>query len=128
MSAQPENSNTFTLIEIVDLDKIKACLANPLVSRAQAGRLQKYYTLAIKHKGRIPVDYTQKLVGDAYFGRFIPNPPNGELVAAFQKRDLRSSLFSDTDTDIDAVSCHPTILLSLARESNLECKYLHGYM
>jgi len=43
-------------------------------------------------------------------------------------RYVRGMLLEGITTDIDIVNCHPTILLNLCQEQNIECAYLKQYI
>ena len=113
----------FELTEYVDPAKVLAALAAPCLDNDHADRLVKYYRV-VKDKGEVTVRYVQKEEG---FGRYFPE--NGSpLYAVYQWRSLRATLYSDDHTDIDAKSCHPTLLAYLAEQHSLPCPHLKAYI
>jgi hypothetical protein len=126
----------FNLTEYVDLEKILDALSSPKLTSEHARRLGLYYRLAKLNDGKIKVQYKQKLVNkETVKGRTISGTPAGRyypvgnfLYGTYQWRHLRSSLYGDTETDIDAVNCHATILLNIAQYHGLTCSNLAAYV
>lgn len=118
--------NSFTLTEQVDPEQVLECLKSPKLNSEHARRLAHYYRLAKTNHGKIPVKYTRKAFKGNLTGRFYPE--GKFLYGAQQWRHLRSSLYSATETDIDAVMCQPTIMLNLANNYGLTCTNLEAYV
>lgn len=118
-------NNSFTLTETVDADMILKCLQSPKLNQEHANKLASYYCLVKANGGEVKVTYKQKVLGDRPMGRYYAQ---GKILYGGQQwKHLRSSLYGTTETDIDAVNCHPTILLSIAETFDLPCNYLKGY-
>jgi len=118
-------NNSFTLTETVDSDMILKCLQSPILNQEHANKLASYYCLVKANGGEVKVTYKQKVLGDRPMGRYYAQ---GKILYGGQQwKHLRSSLYGATETDIDAVNCHPTILLSIAETFDLPCNYLKGY-
>ena len=110
------------LVEQVNPNDILDVLKSRLVVKQCAERLAAYYRIARKHDGRIPVTYVKKDSGRYY-------PDDGfPLYGIYQWRPIRASLYSKQEYDIDAVSCHPTIMSYLAGKFGFSCTYLKEYI
>ena len=114
-------ANSFTLTEHVDPEQILECLKSRLLDQNHAARLAKYYNLAVKHVGKIPVTYKKKTSG-----RYYPEE-GGPLYSLYQWRAVRS-LLSEGQMDVDAEKCHPTILLYLVKRFGGDAPLLQQFI
>ena len=98
---------SFTLIEYPAKDLLDNIFRHPDLYDTDRQRLRKYCSIAKQGNGNIKITYQKK----GKFGRYYP--VNGSILSSiYMWRDLRSSLFSDTEYDIDVKSCHFQLLIN----------------
>ncbi len=102
---------SFTLTEYPDKELIKSIFRHPDIYDTDRKRLRKYCD-SVK-KGGIKINYSKK----TKYGRYYPT--DGSMISAtYMWRKLRSSLFSDTEYDIDIKSCHFQLLINDCKKHN----------
>ena len=107
----------FTLTEYPDKDLINDIFRHPDIYDAERKRIRKYCD-NVKN-GKIKINYVKK----TKYGRYYP--ADGSLISAtYMWRKLRSSLFSDTEYDIDIKSCHFQLLINELRKEKFELENL----
>ena len=100
---------TFTLTEYPDKKIIKNIFRHPDIYDTDRKRIRKYCD-NVKDKG-IKIKYSKK----SKYGRYYP--VDGSMISAtYMWRRLRSTLFSDTEYDIDIKSCHFQILINEVKD------------
>ena len=109
----------FTLTEYPDKNLINDIFRHPHIYDAERKRIRKYCDMANKNKNKIKIDYVKK----TKYGRYYPK--DGSLISAtYMWRKLRSSLFSDTEYDLDIKSCHFQLLINELRKEKFELENL----
>ena len=109
----------FTLTEYPDKNLINDIFRHPGIYDAERKRIRKYCDMANKNKNKIKIDYVKK----TKYGRYYPK--DGSLISAtYMWRKLRSSLFSDTEYDLDIKSCHFQLLINELRKEKFELENL----
>jgi|CoawatStandDraft_6_1074263.scaffolds.fasta_scaffold08157_3 hypothetical protein len=109
----------FTLTEYPDKNLINDIFRHPDIYDAERKRIRKYCDIANKNKNKIKIDYVKK----TKYGRYYPK--DGSLISAtYMWRKLRSSLFSDTEYDLDIKSCHFQLLINELRKEKFELENL----
>ena len=109
----------FTLTEYPDKNLINDIFRHPDIYDAERKRIRKYCDMANKNKNKIKIDYVKK----TKYGRYYPK--DGSLISAtYMWRKLRSSLFSDTEYDLDIKSCHFQLLINELRKEKFELENL----
>ena len=107
----------FTLTEYPDENLIKYIFRHPDIYDGERKRIRKYCDNV--KKGKIKIDYVKK----TKYGRYYP--ADGSLISAtYMWRKLRSSLFSDTEYDLDIKSCHFQLLINELRKEKFELENL----
>jgi len=107
----------FTLTEYPDEDLINDIFRHPDIYDAERKRIRKYCD-NVKN-GKIKIDYVKK----TKYGRYYP--ADGSLISAtYMWRKLRSSLFSETEYDLDIKSCHFQLLINELRKEKFELENL----
>ena len=107
----------FTLTEYPDENLIKYIFRHPDIYDAERKRIRKYCDNV--KKGKIKIDYVKK----TKYGRYYP--ADGSLISAtYMWRKLRSSLFSDTEYDLDIKSCHFQLLINEVKKEKFELENL----
>ncbi len=93
----------FTLREFPDLELCKTIWRHPDVRDEERGRLKAYCDKALK-EGFVDVEYTKNFEYARHY------PRGGDCVTACsQQGQVRSTLFHQTELDIDIVNCHPVL-------------------
>lgn len=111
----------FTLTEYPDKDLINDIFRHPDIYDAERKRIRKYCD-NVKN-GKIKIDYVKK----TKYGRYYPK--DGSLISAtYMWRKLRSSLFSDTEYDLDIKSCHFQLLINELRKEKFELENLQCFI
>ena len=109
----------FTLTEYPDKNLINDIFRHPDIYDAERKRIRKYCDMANKNKNKIKIDYVKK----TKYGRYYPK--DGSLISAtYMWRKLRSSLFSDTEYDLDIKSCHFQLLINELKKEKFELEKL----
>jgi hypothetical protein len=109
----------FTLTEYPDKNLINDIFRHPDIYDDERKRIRKYCDMANKNKNKIKIDYVKK----TKYGRYYPK--DGSLISAtYMWRKLRSSLFSDTEYDLDIKSCHFQLLINELRKEKFELENL----
>ena len=107
----------FTLTEYPDENLIKYIFRHPDIYDGERKRIRKYCDNV--KKGKIKIDYVKK----TKYGRYYP--ADGSLISAtYMWRKLRSSLFSDTEYDLDIKSCHFQLLINEVKKEKFELENL----
>ena len=121
---------SFKLFERPNLEKLKQVLASPYLYNPDLPALFKYYREAEKAGSKgIEITYSRKCYNGRFYGRFYPHFNNQKLkFGAYQWGAIRSEIFCDETVDVDAKSCHPSILHRLCLENNIPCKVLPQYL
>ena len=111
----------FTLTEYPDKDLINDIFRHPDIYDAERKRIRKY-CYNVKN-GKIKIDYVKK----TKYGRYYP--ADGSLISStYMPRKLRSSLFSDTEYDLDIKSCHFQLLINELRKEKFELDNLQYFI
>tara|TARA_R110000868_G_scaffold24089_1_gene95675 strand:+ start:392 stop:2941 length:2550 start_codon:yes stop_codon:yes gene_type:complete len=89
---------------------------HPDIYATQRRALYKYCKQALAAVDGVPVIYKRKLFGPDKIplGRFYAQ--SDILSAPYQPVAVKATIFAHTDTDVDAVASHPTVLLGLAKK------------
>lgn len=112
------NIKELTLTEYPNTEYVKNIWKHPHIHIHQRDNIKKYCDAVVG--GKIDVKYTV----DALFGRFFLN--NSRVYSStVQWNKIRSTLFQDTEFDVDLVNCHNCILLSLSKD--YDCPNLQEY-
>lgn len=99
------NTKKFCLTEQPDKDLIKSIFRHKEIYDEDRKRIRKYCD-SVKN-GKITIEYAKK----CKYGRYYP--VDGSIISAtYMWRKLRSSLFSDTEYDIDIKSAHFQIMIN----------------
>ncbi len=107
----------FTLTEYPDENLITNIFRHPDIHDAERKRIRKYCD-NVKN-GKITINYVKK----TKYGRYYP--ADGSIISAtYMWRKLRSSLFSDTEYDIDIKSCHFQLLINEVKKEKFELENL----
>lgn len=118
--------SSFTLTEKPDLNVLYNILLSPFLRKEAVENYIGYYKKA--SNGSIDVKYKQKISdGGISYGRYYP-VAHGYTPAVYQDRYIRSELFSGNELDIDAVSCHPSIIKKMCSDNDVESPYLNIYL
>jgi hypothetical protein len=115
-----------------NIESLKAIIDLPFIYRADKEALGRYLVLAEKAGiNGVPVHYEQGFYNGKPYGRYYPVvkcKDKSIRTAQFQWRHVRSALFAETETDIDLVNCHPTILTDICRKNKIKCPLLDSYV
>lgn len=113
-----QNIRELTLTEYPNPEYVKTIWKHPHIHLHQRDNIKKYCDDV--SNGQIDIKYTL----DASFGRFfLKNTRVFSSTAQWNK--IRSTLFQDTEFDIDLVNCHNCILLTLCKD--FDCPNLQQY-
>lgn len=98
------DQKSFTLTEYPNIKLLDNIFRHPDIYDADRKRIRKYCDLAIK-EGKINITYKKK----SKYGRYYPE--DGSIISGtYMWRKLRTSMFADTEYDVDIKSCHFQIL------------------
>lgn len=115
-----------------NIESLKTVIDLPFIYKADKDALTRYLLLAEKAGvNGIPVHYEQGFYNGNPYGRYYPVikcKDKSVRTAQGQWRHVRSALFADTETDIDLVNCHPTILADICRKNKIKCPLLDNYV
>lgn len=115
-----------------NIESLKAIIELPFIYKADREALGRYLILAEKSGiNGLPVHYEQGFYNGNPYGRFYPVikcKDKSVRVAQSQWRHVRAALFAETETDIDLVNCHPTILTDICRKNKIKCPLLDSYV
>ena len=107
----------FTLTEYPNHDLITNIFRHPDIYDSDRKRIRKYCDNV--KKGKIKINYVKK----TKYGRYYP--ADGSLISAtYMWRKLRSSLFSDSEYDLDIKSCHFQLLVNEVKKEKFELENL----
>jgi predicted transposase YbfD/YdcC len=109
---------TFKLVEYPNLALLNF-ITHPDIYPEHRERLLNYIQIA-KDKKCVEVTYTKE-----QYGRYFVNGNFMSSINMWNK--IRSTLFGETEYDIDIVNCHPEILLGLFKKYEYETEYLAKY-
>lgn len=109
---------TFKLVEYPNMDMLNF-ITHPDIYPEHRERLLNYIQIA-KDKKCVEVTYTKEM-----YGRYFVHSNFMSSVAMWNK--IRSTLFGETEYDIDIVNCHPEILLGLFKKYDVDCEFLAKY-
>ena len=117
-----------TFIETPNLEKLKEICNSPYLYKESVNSYIAYYQQALI-TGNIEITYKQNLYNRTPYGRFYPKHESKYVACAtYQWSCARADIFSDTETDIDIVNCHPTLLNNLCNEYGVNNHYLSMYV
>lgn len=122
---------TVSLIEFPNVEALKQILELPFIDKKDKPALEAYMKLAQSNEGAVHVHYSQRYYNGSPYGRYYPDlKVKGQSVrtAQAQWRHVRSALYSETETDIDIVNCHPTILSNMCKVNRISSPYLDSYV
>ena len=109
---------TFTLTEYPDMKYINF-ITHPDIYPDQKNRLLNYIQIA-KDKKCVEVEYTKE-----QYGRYFVHSNFISSINMWNK--IRSTLFGESDLDIDIVNCHPEIFAGLLTAKGLETECIKLY-
>ena len=109
---------TFKLVEFPNMDMLNF-ITHPDIYPDHKDRLLNYIQIA-KDKKCVEVTYTKEM-----YGRYFVHSKFISSIGMWNK--IRSTLFGETEYDIDIVNCHPEILLGLFKKYDVECEFLAKY-
>ena len=109
---------TFKLVEYPNMDMLNF-ITHPDIYPDHKERLLNYIQIA-KVKKCVEVTYTKEM-----YGRYFVHSNFMSSIAMWNK--IRSTLFGETEYDIDIVNCHPEILLGLFKKYDTDCEFLAKY-
>jgi len=109
---------TFKLVEYPNLSLLNF-ITHPDIYPEHKERLLNYIQIA-KDKKCVEVTYTKE-----QYGRYFVHSNFMSSVSMWNK--IRSTLFGETEYDIDIVNCHPEILLGLFKKHDYDTEYLTKY-
>ena len=109
---------TFKLVEYPNMNMLNF-ITHPDIYPDHRERLLNYIQIA-KDKKCVEVTYTKDM-----YGRYFVHSNFMSSVAMWNK--VRSTLFGETEYDIDIVNCHPEILLGLFKKYDVDCEFLAKY-
>ena len=113
------SSTNLSLVEFPNLKSLKNIWKHPLIHESQKLNIKKYCDACID--GKVNVEYFMKYD----FGRLqLKDATVFSSVA--QWNAVRSTLFADTEYDIDIVGCHQNILLGICK-GVVVCENLEYY-
>lgn len=111
---------SFTLTEYPNLDYLTNFITHPDIYPEHLERLINYINIC-KKDSCVEVTYTKE-----EFGRFFVNDTSF-ISCCNMWNKIRSTLFGDSDSDIDIVNAHSEILLGLMKKYSLDSEYLKMY-
>jgi len=105
------------LIEFPNSKLIDTIYEHHEIYKNDKERLYKYLSSAVKvgNRHEVNINYQQHLFNGIPLGRYY-NLDGNKLSAMYQWNKIRSSLYGETEFDIDIVNCHQTILYQLAQK------------
>lgn len=119
---------TVTLTEYPNLESLARVIKIPCVYESDKRALSVYLESALRNNGSVRVHYEQNYYNGTPYGRYYPKVANKMRTAQAQWRHVRSALFAETETDIDIVNCHPTLLKYICDKHGIKCKSLSQYV
>ena len=109
---------TFKLVEFPNMDMLNF-ITHPDIYPDHKERLLNYIQIA-KDKKCVEVTYSKDM-----YGRYFVHSNFMSSIGMWNK--IRSTLFGETEYDIDIVNCHPEILLGLFKKYDTDCEFLAKY-
>ena len=86
-----------------------------------------YWQMCSRGMGKVSITYKQRLYNGVPYGRFYPEC--GYMKSCtYQWSATRSAMFRDTETDIDIVNCHPSILNHICQNNGINAPQLAAYV
>jgi len=120
--------DSFTYSESPSLNKFDEVLKSPYIYKEDVLKYFKYCKM-FNNCSDMKVTYTKKSYNGVKIGRYYPElTKECPITASLMWSPIRSTLFSDNETDIDIVNCHPTILLNICKENNIRQCLLEKYV
>lgn len=123
---------TFTGTEHFNISVLERVIDLPFIRQEDKPSLLAYLKLAKQSAPNgIKVSYAQNTYNGVAYGRLYPNIKVAgirPMTAQGQWRHIRTVLFADTETDIDIVNCHPTLLQELCRAHGVKSTLLDSYV
>ena len=104
-----EDPDVLVLTERPDMAVLKWLQDHPGVPAGHSAGMAKYHDLAVQGEGGVSVTYRRQPSG-----RFIADERQFGKCSLLMKRAARSAAFGHRLVDVDAVNCHPSLLLEMA--------------
>jgi hypothetical protein len=103
------------------MDNLRKVVKNPYIYKADVKGYYAYLKMLEERNNSIVVTYKQNVYNGKAYGRYYPKVDGLSLkTAPYQWSPIRTYLFADTQTDIDMVNCHPTILYNICIDHKIE--------
>ena len=112
-------NNMLLFKEFPDLEKCKSIYLHKDIWGLDRLPLMDYCEEALKY-GFVKVSYEKKK-----YGRFYPK--NNKYCCATMWNKTRTSLFGNTELDVDIVSAHYRMFRGICKKNNIECELIDNY-
>ena len=114
------------LVETCDLSYANFISNNKYLREQDVELFNAYFRELRKRGGKARVTYQRKCYNNNYIGRFYPAGITHPL--AYQWAKVRSLTCSETQVDIDAVKCHPSLILHLSKVYGVNAAEIQNYV
>ena len=114
------------LVETCDLSYANFISNNKYLREQDVELFNAYFRELRKRGGKARVTYQRKSYNGNYIGRFYPAGITHPL--AYQWAKVRSLTCSETQVDIDAVKCHPSLILHLSKVYGVNAAEIQNYV
>ena len=109
------------LTESPNMDNLRKVVKSPYIYKDDVKGYYAYLKMLETRNNSMVVTYKQNIYNDKAYGRYYPKVDGLSLkTAPYQWGPIRTYLFADTQTDIDMVNCHPTILYNICKDHKIE--------
>ena len=114
------------LVETCDISYANFIANNKYLRQQDVELFNTYFRELRKRGGKARVTYQRKCYNNNYIGRFYPAGITHPL--AYQWAKVRSLTCSETQVDIDAVKCHPSLILHLSKVYGVNAAEIQNYV
>jgi len=114
------------LIETCDLTQRDFINKNKYIRENEVGLYKAYFTELKKRGGNARVTYQRKQYNGNYYGRYYPSGITHPMTNWWGR--VRSLCCQNTQVDIDAVKCSPSIAVYLGKKNNINTEILTEYI
>ena len=114
------------LTETPNLEALQKVIDLPFLNQVDVPMFQEYLRLVTESNGKLEVPYAQKYYNGKPYGRYYPQ--NLGKPCTYQWAAVRTALYSDNESDIDIVNCHPQILHQICKQNKIKAPQLAAYI
>ena len=114
------------LTETPNHEALQKVIELPFLNQVDVPMYREYLRLVTEGNGSLAVPYAQKYYNGKPYGRYYPQ--NLGKPCTYQWSAVRTALYSDNESDIDIVNCHPIILHDICKQNKIKAPQLAAFI